>query len=338
MKLATEIRWQDSDFRIPVSRIQATERWGYDAVFAAEAFGGDAFTPLGFLAAVTERLKLGTCIAPVSARTPAVTAMTYQTLHAMSGGRVIAGVGSGTEYFTEAFHGRPWDSPLDRMRDFLILLRQGINGEPLQHDGRVISQPRHDLPATSTFLYPTPEIPVMVGASGPKMITMAAELADGWFPAGFAPGVMESVRPLLEAGFARAGGTKSWQDFDIWVHVDCICDDDVAAAMRPFKEYVVTWVDMQRSLMASRGYPGLADRLTELRDAGFFEDAVAAVPDEYIDDGWLVGPVSRIARRVEPWLDCGATGLIIRYGPQGMNQRIEEPLEVFEAIGHAVHR
>ena len=152
--------------------------------------------------------------------------------------------------------------------------------------------------------------------AGPQMISLAAELADGWFPANFAPGMFDGVRPLLEQGFARAGGGKGLADFDIWVHVDVLLDDDVRAAMRPFKEYVVMWAEMQRAQMVWRGYPELSDRLLELKAAGRLEEAVDAVPDEYIDEGWLVGPLSRIAGRLGPWLDCGATGLIVRHGPR----------------------
>ena len=127
MQLATEIRWQDSRFMVPIERIQASERWGYDAVFTAEAFGSDAFTPLGYVAALTERLTLGTCIAQVTGRSPGVTAMSYQTLHAMSGGRVMAGLGSSSGPLSAAVHGRPWGSPLERMRDFVtLLIRQGL--------------------------------------------------------------------------------------------------------------------------------------------------------------------------------------------------------------------
>ena len=337
MKLATEIRWQDRRYRVPIERIQASEQWGYDAVFTAEAHGSDAFTPLGFVAGRTERLGLGTCIAQVTGRSPGVTAMSYQTLHAMSGGRpIIAGVGSSNPTVTAAVHGRPWGSPVERMRDFCTLLRQGLDGRPLDHDGDELTQPYGVAPPMATYLEPTPDIPILVGAAGPTMITLAAELADGWFPANFAPGMFEGVKPLLDAGFARAGHGKGLDGFDIWVHLDVIVDHDVRAAMRPFKEYVVRWAEMQRAQMIWRGYPELSDRLLELKGAGRVEEAIDAVPDEYVDEGWLVGPLDRVAARIEPWLTCGATGLIVRYGPQGFDQRVDEPLEVFEVIARRV--
>ena len=248
---------------------------------------------------------------------------------------MLAGLGSSSGPLSAAVHGRPWGSPLERMRDFVTLLRQGLDGRPMDHQGEELRQPLGDVPAMATFLAPTPDVPIVVGAAGPQMIALAAELADGWFPANFAPGMFEGVRPLLQQGFARAGGGKGLADFDIWVHVDVLLDDDVRAAMRPFKEYVVMWAEMQRAQMVWRGYPELSDRLLELKAAGRIEEAVDAVPDEYVDEGWLVGPLARIAGRLQPWLDCGATGLIVRHGAQGMNQAAAEPLEVFEAIARA---
>jgi len=185
------------------------------------------------------------------------------------------------------------------------------------------------------------------------MITVAAEIGDGWMPPGFAPGLMPSFVPLLDEGFARAGGKKSLKDFKIWAHVDVLVDDDVRAAMRPFKEYTVTWSYMQRPMIEARGYKEMADRLAELIAADganaearvqqgknilegkLWEEALSAVPDEFIDEGWLVGPVERIRGRVAPWLDCGLTGLVVRYGPQLTHERLVENLDVFTAIAEA---
>jgi alkanesulfonate monooxygenase SsuD/methylene tetrahydromethanopterin reductase-like flavin-dependent oxidoreductase (luciferase family) len=335
MKLATEIRWQDSHYRVPVERIRLTERCGYDALFTAEGNGSDAFTPLGYAAAITSRLQLGTCIAQVTGRSPAATTMQFQTLHHMSGGRVIAGLGSTNPNWSEALHGRPWGNPVARMRDFVTVLRQGLSHEPLAHTGPEITVPLADRPPAPTVLTDTPGIPIVIAAGGRQMISLAAEIGDGWFPVNFAPGMFGRVLPLLQRGFDRAGNGKSLAGFDIWAHVDVMVDDDVRTAMRPFKEYVVRYAELQREIMIMRGYPDLNDELCQLKAAGRADDAVAVVPDEYVDDGWLVGPLDRIVRRLEPWLDCGATGLIIRYGPQGQDLGGTEPLEVFEAIARS---
>lgn len=344
MKLATEIRWQDRRFAMPVERIRATERWGYDALFTAEGAGSDALTPLGYAAAITERLTLGTCIAQNTGRSPAALAMAFQTLAAMTGpGRVLAGLGSTNPVTAEAMHGRAWGSPYWRMRDYVAILRQAFRGESLAHDGREVSipypGPRVSSAAARTLaLESTPDIPIILAAASPAMITLAAEVADGWFPVNFAPGMMASVRPLLAEGFRRAGGGKSLRDFAIWVHADVIVDDDVRAAMRPFKAYVATYAGLQREQMVWRGYGDLCAKLQELTAAGRFDEAIEAVPDEYVDDGWLVGPLPRIAERLRPWLDCGATGLIVRYGPQVGAERPTENIEAFRTIASACGR
>jgi alkanesulfonate monooxygenase SsuD/methylene tetrahydromethanopterin reductase-like flavin-dependent oxidoreductase (luciferase family) len=194
----------------------------------------------------------------------------------------------------------------------------------------------------------------VLAASDPQMVRPAAEIADGWMPPGFAPGMMPTFQPLLDEGFARADGTRRRADFSIWSHVDVLVDDDVRAAMRPFKEYVVTWSQMQRPFMEARGYTDLADRLLDLVTSGagegaearvqrgenlldgkLWEEALDAVPDEYIDEGWLVGPLERIRGRVAPWFDCGLTGLVIRYGPQLSHDRVAEDLDVFRVIAEA---
>jgi alkanesulfonate monooxygenase SsuD/methylene tetrahydromethanopterin reductase-like flavin-dependent oxidoreductase (luciferase family) len=168
------------------------------------------------------------------------------------------------------------------------------------------------------------------------MITLAAEIADGWFPVNYAPGIFHHVEPLLAEGFRRAGGSKGPDQFDIWAHVDVIVDQDVRAAMRPFKEYVATYASLQRQQIEWRGYGDLSDVLIELVDAGRIDEAIDAVPDEYVDDGWLVGPLDRVTKRVEPWLTSGASGLIVRYGAQIGPASGPENLEVFRAIAQAV--
>jgi alkanesulfonate monooxygenase SsuD/methylene tetrahydromethanopterin reductase-like flavin-dependent oxidoreductase (luciferase family) len=289
--------------------------------------------------------------------------MAYQTLNHMSGGnRVIAGLGSASPMAAEGFQGRSWGSPVTRMRDYVTIMRQALTGHVLDHQGPAWSAPYRGpgalgLAPMAIGLDVISDIPIIIAGSGPLMTVLAAEIGDGWMPPGFAPGLMPSFAPLLEQGFARAaggGGGKSMRDFKIWAHVDMLVDDDVRVAMRPFKEYVVTWSQMQRPFMVARGYEAMADRLAELIIAGagtdaesrvqaggnllegkLWEQALDAVPDEYIDEGWLVGPVDRIGKRVTPWLDCGLTGLIVRYGPQLNHDHVIENLDVFRAVAKA---
>jgi alkanesulfonate monooxygenase SsuD/methylene tetrahydromethanopterin reductase-like flavin-dependent oxidoreductase (luciferase family) len=306
--LATEVRWQDRRFRVPMERILLSEQLGYDAVFTAEGFGSDGLTPLGYIAAHTTRLTLGTRILQVSARLPRVTASALRTLdHMAGGGRVIAGLG-----------GTSSDKPVAEMRAYAGELRRAFDEIALEK---------------------TSDIPIMIAATGPQMVRLAAEVGDGWTPSLFAPGTLSAFQPLLEGGFAKSGRIDAG-DFQVWAHVDMVVDDDVRAAMRPCKEYTATWWAMQRPFIEARGYADMAERLAELVPAGRMEEAVDAVPDEYVDDGWLIGPVDRIRRRAVPWLESEATGLVFRYGAQvGADRSGEaENLDAFRAIAEAAGR
>jgi alkanesulfonate monooxygenase SsuD/methylene tetrahydromethanopterin reductase-like flavin-dependent oxidoreductase (luciferase family) len=360
MELATEVRWQDRRFRVPMERVILSEALGYDAVFTAEGFGSEGLVPLGYIAAHTSRLKLGTRILQVTGRAPSVAAMALQTLNHLTGGnRVIAGLGSASPVASESLQGRPWGQPLSRMRDYVTILRQALQGLPLDHAGAEWSAPYRGpgslhLDPTSIGLDVISEIPIILAGSGPMMTELAAEIGDGWMPPAFAPGMMPAFAPLLERGFARAGTANEAKHFQVWAHVDVLVDEDVRTAMRPFKEYVVTWARMQRPFMVARGYSALAERLEDLLSAGqaeqaeagvaggvnllsdkLWEEAIDSVPDEYIDEGWLVGPVERIRERVVPWLESGLTGLVVRYGPQMTHEPVVENLDVFRVIAEA---
>lgn len=360
IELATEVRWHDRRFNVPLERIRYSEELGYDAVFTAEGYGSEGLVPLGYIAGHTSRLKLGTRIAQVTSRPPALAAMAFQTVdHLAGGGRVMIGLGSSSPVAAEGFYGRKWGSPTRRMRDYVSILRQALRGDTIEHEGTEWSAPYRGQDATGVApvavgLDVLAELPILMAAAGPEMVSLAAEVADGWFPPAFTPGMLPAVVPLLQRGFDRRNDGKGLHDFAIWAHVDVLVDDDVRAAMHPFKEFVVTWSAMLRPFMEARGYSELAQRLADmladvdaveaearvqaggtLLEGALWQEALDAVPDEYIDEGWLVGPVSRIRTRVEPWLDCGLTGLVVRYGPEMTPEPVPENLEVFAAIAEA---
>jgi alkanesulfonate monooxygenase SsuD/methylene tetrahydromethanopterin reductase-like flavin-dependent oxidoreductase (luciferase family) len=203
IELATEVRWQDRRFEVPMERILLSEKLGYDAVFTAEGYGSESLVPLGYIAAHTKRLKLGTRIMQVTGRSPATAAMAYQTLNHLTGGnRVIAGLGSAAPLACEGFQGRPWGRPVKRMRDFVAILRQGLAGQAFNHQGEEWSAPyrgpgAQGIEPAALGLDVICEIPIIIGASGPQMTTLAAEIGDGWMPPGWTPGIMPVFRPLL---------------------------------------------------------------------------------------------------------------------------------------------
>jgi alkanesulfonate monooxygenase SsuD/methylene tetrahydromethanopterin reductase-like flavin-dependent oxidoreductase (luciferase family) len=367
VQIATEVRWQDRRFEVPMERILLSEELGFDAVFTAGGYGCEELVGLTYIAALTNSLKLGTRLTEVTGRAPAMAAMAFQTLnHLTGGGRVICGIGTGSPVASEGLQGRPWGKPVTRMRDFVAVLRQAFAGVPIDYQGTEYSAPYRgpghlDVAPTAIGLEIISDIPIVVAASGPQMTVLAAEVGDGWMPPGWAPGIAPKMMPLLEQGFAKAGNGKGRKDFQIWAHVDMNVSDDVHEAMRPFKEYVVTWSQMQRPFMEARGYAELADQLGEIiaeavaagdgdspfarvaqglpmLDEPYWQRALDAVPDEYVDEGWLVGPVSRIKQRVAPWLDCGLDGVIFRYGDQFHHDRNVENLDAFRAVSQAAGR
>jgi len=190
IELATEVRWQDRRFEVPMERILLSEKLGYDAVFTAEGYGSESLVPLGYIAAHTKWLKLGTRIMQVTGRAPAMAAMAYQTLNHLTGGnRVIAGLGSAAPLACEGFQGRPWGSPVKRMRDFVAILRQGLAGQAINHKGEEWSAPYRGscakgIEPAALGLDVISEIPIIIGASGPQMTTLAAEIGDGSHRAG----------------------------------------------------------------------------------------------------------------------------------------------------------
>lgn len=373
MKIATEVPWQDRRFSIPIERIKRCERYGFDAVFTAEGIGNDALTPLAYLAAITNRMTLGTHIATLTARPPTVLAQALQTIDAMAGGgRVIAGIGGGFPSSSEGWHGKPWGKPLRRMRDYVDVVRQVFDtagsydaeGNPIETTELFAERNREQLNQTVSCqssetsipyagpgalnvqpwvsaLDRAPAPPVVLAAVGPQMISLTAEIADGWFPWGFAPGMLPAYEPWLAAGFERAGTSKRREDFEIWAIVDTLVTDDVKAGIDRFRSYVVEWAEPMRFQAEALGFTGLGDRLCELVAAGRHEEALAAVPDDYIDQLFLIGSHQRISERLKMWFESGATGLVFRYGPQvqtGKHADLVEDLDVWETIGKAAAR
>ena len=327
MKLGLSIGYSGAQLRLPVERVQLAERLGFDSVWTAEAYGSDAVTPLAFLAAVTTRIRLGTGIMQLAARTPAAAAMAMGTLDALAGGgRVIAGLGVSGPQIVEGWYGQPWGRPYWRLRDYVAIMRKIFARKgPVQHQGQEISLPYTGpgsaglaKPLTS-ILHMNPNIPIWLGTGGEATVKLTAEVADGWLPLGFTPTRMKRFRPWVEEGLRRAGGGKSLRDLEIQPGVAVVITEDVRAALQGLKPRVALYVggmghrsvNFHKRAMVERGYGEAAERIQELFLAGRKEEATAAVPDEFVDEGALVGPPARIRDRYRAWADCGITGMTI---------------------------
>jgi F420-dependent oxidoreductase-like protein len=328
MKLGLSIGYSKAHVDIPVTLVQRAEELGYDSVWSAEAYGSDAVTPLAYLAALTKRIRLGTGIMQLAARTPANAAMCAGTVDALAGGgRFIAGLGVSGPQIVEGWYGEPWGRPYYRIRDYVTIMRKIFaREEPVTHSGREISLPYTGEGAMGvgkplkSILHMNPHIPIYLATGNESTVKLTAEIADGWVPMGFFPGSMDFYRPWLEEGFRRAGNGKGLKNLEIQASVHVEVNDDVHGALAKLKPEVALYVggmghrdkNFHKDIMVRYGFGDAANRIQELYLAHRKEEATAAVPDEWVDLKSLVGPAARIKERFRAWEDSGATGVTVR--------------------------
>jgi F420-dependent oxidoreductase-like protein len=294
--------------------VTEAERLGYDSVWAAEAYGSDAATVLGWIAGQTERIKIGSAIFQMPARSPAMTAMTAATLDQLSGGRMLLGIGSSGPQVAEGWHGQRFARQLQRTREYVAVVRKALNRERLEFHGETLELPLPDGPGKALKLTIAPmqdRIPIYLAAIGPKNTQLAGEIADGWIPIFFSPEHVGELRPLLEEGAARAG--RSLDGFDIAPTVNVAIDDDLGRArdlMRPFIALYVGGMGSRKqnfyNALATRyGFEDAARKVQDLYLDGRRDEAAAAVPDELVDTVTLCGPADRVRERLAVYRDAG---------------------------------
>lgn len=327
MKLGLMIGYSGARMTLPVELVQRAEALGFDSVWTAEAYGSDATSPLAYLAAVTDRIRLGTSIMQLAGRPPAMAAMQAATIDALAGGdRFIAGLGVSGPQIVEGWYGQPWGKPYWRIRDYVSIMRKVFaREEGLTHEGTEISLPYRGEGALGigkplqSILHMNPAIPIWLGTGGEANVKLTAEIADGWFPMAFVPGMMDLYRPWLEEGFRRAGGGKSWSDLEIQPLVSVEVTNDVSQALERMKPGIALYVggmghrdkNFHNDMMVRRGHGDAAADIQELYLAGRKREAIAAVPDDYCDESALVGSPQRIGERYSDWECSGATGLTV---------------------------
>ncbi|MEV4438467.1 LLM class F420-dependent oxidoreductase [Streptomyces sp. NPDC049577] len=307
------------DPRRQLALARLAEELGYDSVWTAEAWGSDAFTPLAWLAAGTSRIRLGTAVAQMAARTPTATAMHALTLDHLSGGRMLLGLGLSGPQVVEGWYGRPFPSrPLTATREYVDVVRQVLRREgPVALDGRFHSHPYTGPDATGlgrplkALTHPLrPGLPVLLGAEGPRNIAQTVRIADGWLPLYWSPlrtGLYATVLAGAPKGFMVAPMAQAR-----------VCAD-VAEGLRPVKAMLGFYIggmghaarNFHAALMARMGFEEEARRVQELFLAGRRQEAVAAVPDAFADEISLVGPRARIADRLALWRAGPVTDLLV---------------------------
>ena len=302
--------------------VREAESVGFDSVWAAEAYGSDTATVLAWLAANTEKIKIGSAIFQIPGRSPAMTAMTAATLDNLSNGRVILGIGSSGPQVAEGWHGQRFAKQLTRTREYVAILRKALARERLEFDGDIYELPLPDGPGKALKLMIPPvqeKIPIYIAAIGPKNTQLTGEIADGWMPTFFSPEHVGEFRDLLEEGAARADNGKKIDDsFDIAPNVSLCISDDLDAArdvMRPMLALYVGGMgsrekNFYNALVRRYGFEEAADEIQDLYLSGKKDEAAAALPAELIDKTALVGPVDRVRERLELYREAGVRTLI----------------------------
>ena len=326
MKLGIQIGLLGAHFSIDVDLIKEAEKLGYDSVWSAEAYGSDAVTPLAWLASQTTKIKLGAGIMQLPGRTPANTAMTAMTLDTLSNGRFILGLGTSGPQVVEGWHGQAFYKPLTWMREYVTIVKKILaRKEKLEFQGE-----HYQIPFTGehskglgkplkSILHATPNIPFYSGSMAPKGQSLSAEMMDGCLLVHMHPGRFDVIRPNFEDGFAKAGGGKSFDNFDIAPTVPVIIGDDLDACRMPLKMSLALYLggmgaknkNFYNEYMRKVGFEEEAEKVQELYLAGKKNEAITAVTDEMIDTLYLVGPPDRIRERFQAWKDAPIGTMII---------------------------
>lgn len=309
--------------------IQEAERMGFESVWTAEAYGSDCLTPLAWWGSQTSTIRLATDVLQLSARTPAATAMAAMTLDHLSGGRFVLGLGASGPQVVEGWYGQPYPKPLARTREYVEIVRAVIARErPVEYDGEFFQLPRQGgtglgKPLRSTIHPYRTDIPILLGAEGPKNVALAAEIADGWLPLFFSPKADPFYRAALGEGFARPGARRGPEDFEVAASVPMVVDEDLEKAADRVRPLLALYIggmgargtNFHLDVFARMGWEAVCDTVQEHFLAGRKRDAIAAIPTEMVEDIALIGPPARIRDRLAVWEDTVVTTLLVQGTP-----------------------
>jgi F420-dependent oxidoreductase-like protein len=320
--------------------VREAERVGFDSVWSAEAYGSDAATVLAWIAAQTERIRIGSAIFQIPARSPAMCAMTAATLDHLSNGRMILGIGASGPQVAEGWHGQRFARQLQRTREYIEIVRMALARERVVYDGEIYKLPLPDGPGKAlklTISTVQERIPIYLAALGPKNTQLAGEIADGWIPTLFSPEHVAQARELLEEGARRAG--RNLDGFDIAPSVNVAIDDDLERARDVMRPYVALYVggmgsrerNFYNQLVRRYGFEEAAEKVQTLYLEGKKEEAAAALPPELIDTVTLCGPRERIRERLAVYKEAGVGTLMVTpmsFEPQARLRMVRELAEL----------
>jgi F420-dependent oxidoreductase-like protein len=321
MKLGIISGYSGKVVDLQLERIKMAESMGYESVWTAEAYGSDAVTPAAWILANTTKIKVGTAIMQMPARTPACTAMTAMTLNQLSGGRFIVGIGASGPQVVEGWHGVAYGRPITRIKEYTEILRKIMAREgPVEYDGYHYHLPYNGPDATGlgkplkSILQADTSIPIYTASITPRGLEASAEVADGVFPVWMNPDRFDIFEKSIMKGLKKSG--RKLADYDIAPFVSCIMGDNVDHCRMPIKGNLALYIggmgardkNFYNDYAKALGFEEAAAKIQDLYLAGKKDEAMAAVPDELVDAVHLVGPAGRIKERLQAWKQAGAAG------------------------------
>jgi len=327
--------WSSGPPRDALNSVIEAEQLGFESVWTAEAYGSDALTPLAWWGASTSRIKLGTGIIQMSARTPSATAMAAMTIDHLSQGRFILGLGVSGPQVVEGWYGERYHRPLERTREYVSIVRSILRrDEPVTHAGNQYRLPYDGegasglgKPLKSTVHPFRNDIPIYLGAEGPKNVALSAEICDGWLPLFFSPSENDFYSSCLQEGFARSGNPEKADDFEVIAPVTVIPGDDVEACADMIRPMLALYAggmgakgaNFHFDVFARMGYEDVARKVQDLYLEGKKQEAAATIPLKMVEDVALVGPPGKIKEELSRWEETVLTTLLLS-GPTSMLQ------------------
>lgn len=333
MKLGLNAAGFGREIKINMERILKAEELGFDSVWTAEAWGNDAITPLAWIAAQTTKIRLGTAIMQMPARTPAMCAMQAMTVDGLSGGRMIVGLGPSGPQVVEGWHGVPYGKPLKRTREYISIMRKIFaREEPVEFDGELYQLPYKGEGASGmgkplkSILHGRADIPIYTATISPKGIQTAAEVADGFIPIWTTPAGLSTFNESIEKGLAKAGGGKTIDDLDIMPMVTVIVNDDIEMCRNILRPQLALYVggmgardkNFYNDHVIRQGWPDAAKKIQDLYLDGKKSEATAEVPDDLVDGVALLGPRERVKDKLDEWKETRASTLLLGGDPNAL--------------------
>ena len=322
MKLGFLLGYSGKHIHMPIELIQQAESMGYDSVWTAEAYGNDAVTSAAYVLAQTSKIRVGTAIMQMPARTPAMCAMTAMSLDQLSGGRFIVGLGASGPQVVEGWHGVPYGKPVTRTKEYIQIMRKIFEREgPVEFDGQIYQMPNQSEGTTGLgkplkSILAATDIPIYTASITPAGLRCAGEVADGVFPVWMDPNKYDVLGESIEQGFEKAGNGKSLKDFDIAPFVTVAIYEDLDAAYDALRPWLALYIggmgaknkNFYHEYATRLGYGDAANQIQELYLSGKKPEAEALVPNELLDEVSLIGPRERIIERLGPWKEAGKRG------------------------------